>query len=137
MAAPWFSSAITSGFRGDLRYFRQLSDPDEDNEFDIAFGDLDYLAGVSGPHVPLVGRSFESFESFESFSEATEAVKTRRFFAIFDLFVAFVLRNRKIPSCSSISSWSSCFLRYNSTFQGSGDFTDLMGRPARLASASA
>jgi len=30
------------GLRGDLRYFRRLSDPDEDNEFDIAFGDLDY-----------------------------------------------------------------------------------------------
>ena len=39
--------------------------------------------------------------------------KDRVFFVIFDLFVAFVF---------------SGFLGYNSTFQGSGDFTDLMGR---------
>ena len=59
----------------------------------------------------------------------------RVFFVIFDLFVAFAvqaLRNRKIPSCSLVSSWSCCFLRYNSTFQGRGDFTDLMGRPVCL-----
>ena len=36
------------GLRGDLRYFRQLSDPDEDNEFDIAFGDLDYWRATAG-----------------------------------------------------------------------------------------
>ena len=36
------------GFRGDLRYFRQLSDPDEDNEFDIALGDLDYWRATAG-----------------------------------------------------------------------------------------
>lgn len=36
------------GFRGDIRYFRQLSDPDEDNEFDIAFGDFDYWRATAG-----------------------------------------------------------------------------------------
>jgi opacity protein-like surface antigen len=36
------------GFRGDVRYFRQLSDPDEDNEFDIALGDLDYWRATAG-----------------------------------------------------------------------------------------
>ena len=36
------------GFRGDMRYFRQLSDPDEDNEFDIGLGDLDYWRATAG-----------------------------------------------------------------------------------------
>ena len=36
------------GFRGDLRYFRQLSDPVEDNEFDIGLGDLDYWRASAG-----------------------------------------------------------------------------------------
>ncbi len=36
------------GFRGDLRYYRQLSDPDEDNEFDIDFGDFDFWRGTAG-----------------------------------------------------------------------------------------
>ena len=36
------------GFRGDIRYFRQLSDPDEDNEFDVGLGDLDYWRATGG-----------------------------------------------------------------------------------------
>jgi hypothetical protein len=36
------------GFRGDLRYFRALSDPEEDNEFDIDFGDFDFWRGTVG-----------------------------------------------------------------------------------------
>ena len=36
------------GFRGDLRYFRQLSDPESDNEFDIDFGDLDFWRATAG-----------------------------------------------------------------------------------------
>jgi hypothetical protein len=36
------------GFRGDLRYFRALSDPDEDNEFDIDLGDFDFWRATGG-----------------------------------------------------------------------------------------
>ena len=36
------------GFRADVRYFRQLSDPDEDNEFDIALGDFDFWRASGG-----------------------------------------------------------------------------------------
>ena len=36
------------GFRGDLRYYRALSDPEEDNEFDIDFGDFDFWRGTVG-----------------------------------------------------------------------------------------
>lgn len=36
------------GFRGDIRYYRALADPDEDNEFDIGFGDLDFWRGTVG-----------------------------------------------------------------------------------------
>ena len=36
------------GLRGDIRYFRGLTDPDEDNEFDIAVGDLDFWRGSLG-----------------------------------------------------------------------------------------
>jgi opacity protein-like surface antigen len=36
------------GFRGDIRYFRALSDPDEDNEFDIDFGDFDFWRATGG-----------------------------------------------------------------------------------------
>lgn len=36
------------GFRGDLRYFRALGDPSEDNEFDIDFGDFDFWRGTVG-----------------------------------------------------------------------------------------
>jgi len=36
------------GIRGDLRYFRSLRDPEEDNEFDIATGDFDFWRGTGG-----------------------------------------------------------------------------------------
>jgi hypothetical protein len=36
------------GFRGDLRYYRQLTDPEPDNEFDIDFGSFDYWRGTVG-----------------------------------------------------------------------------------------
>ena len=36
------------GFRGDLRYYRSLADPDEDNEFDIAVGNFDFWRGTVG-----------------------------------------------------------------------------------------
>ena len=36
------------GFRGDLRYTRSLSDPTEDNEFDVAVGNFDYWRGTAG-----------------------------------------------------------------------------------------
>lgn len=36
------------GFRGDIRYYRSLSDPDEDNEFDIDFGDFDFWRATGG-----------------------------------------------------------------------------------------
>jgi len=36
------------GFRGDIRYYRALSDPEEDNEFDIDFGDFDFWRATGG-----------------------------------------------------------------------------------------
>ncbi len=36
------------GFRGDLRYYRALTDPELDNEFDIAIGDFDFWRGTVG-----------------------------------------------------------------------------------------
>ncbi|MBI3046742.1 MAG: hypothetical protein HYY76_00370 [Acidobacteria bacterium] len=36
------------GFRGDLRYYRALTDPEEDNEFDIDFGDFDFWRATAG-----------------------------------------------------------------------------------------
>lgn len=36
------------GFRGDVRYYRALSDPEEDNEFDIDFGDFDFWRATGG-----------------------------------------------------------------------------------------
>ena len=36
------------GFRGDVRYYRSLSDPDEDNEFDISVGDFDFWRATGG-----------------------------------------------------------------------------------------
>jgi hypothetical protein len=36
------------GFRGDIRYYRALADPEEDNEFDVALGDFDYWRGTVG-----------------------------------------------------------------------------------------
>ena len=36
------------GFRGDVRYYRSLADPEEDNEFDIDFGNFDFWRGTVG-----------------------------------------------------------------------------------------
>lgn len=36
------------GLRGDVRYFRSLEDPEEDNEFDIDFGEFDFWRGSVG-----------------------------------------------------------------------------------------
>lgn len=36
------------GFRGDLRYFRALTDPSNDNNFDIDFGNFDFWRGTFG-----------------------------------------------------------------------------------------
>ena len=36
------------GFCGDVRYYRSLSDPDEDNEFDIDLGDFDFWRATAG-----------------------------------------------------------------------------------------
>jgi opacity protein-like surface antigen len=36
------------GFRGDVRYYRSLEDPDEDNEFDIGIGNFDFWRGTVG-----------------------------------------------------------------------------------------
>ena len=35
------------GLRGDIRYFRNLSDPEPDDEFDIDFGDFSYWRGTA------------------------------------------------------------------------------------------
>lgn len=36
------------GIRGDVRYFRSLQDPEEDNEFDIDFGAFDFWRATVG-----------------------------------------------------------------------------------------
>jgi len=36
------------GFRGDLRYYRALTDPEPDNEFDVDFGDFDFWRATGG-----------------------------------------------------------------------------------------
>jgi len=36
------------GFRGDIRYYRSLEDPSEDNEFDIGVGNFDFWRGTAG-----------------------------------------------------------------------------------------
>lgn len=36
------------GFRGDLRYFRSLTDPEPDNEFDIDFGNFNFWRATAG-----------------------------------------------------------------------------------------
>ena len=36
------------GVRGDVRYFRNLGDPEADNEFDIDFGEFSYWRGTAG-----------------------------------------------------------------------------------------
>jgi hypothetical protein len=36
------------GFRGDLRYYRALTDPEPDNEFDIDFGSFNFWRATAG-----------------------------------------------------------------------------------------
>ncbi|MGH9889567.1 MAG: outer membrane beta-barrel protein, partial [bacterium] len=36
------------GLRADVRYFRNLSDPQPDNNFDVDFGDFSYWRGTAG-----------------------------------------------------------------------------------------
>ncbi len=36
------------GFQGDIRYFRNLTDPEPDAEFDVDFGSLDFWRGEVG-----------------------------------------------------------------------------------------
>jgi hypothetical protein len=36
------------GIQGDIRYFRQLTDPEPDDEFDVDLGDLDYWRVSAG-----------------------------------------------------------------------------------------
>jgi hypothetical protein len=36
------------GFRGDIRYFRALKDPQPDGEFDVDLGNLDYWRATAG-----------------------------------------------------------------------------------------
>lgn len=36
------------GLQADLRYFRSLTDPEPDDEFDVDFGDLDYTRATAG-----------------------------------------------------------------------------------------
>jgi len=36
------------GLRGDVRYFRNLGDPEPDNELDIDFGEFSYWRGTAG-----------------------------------------------------------------------------------------
>ena len=45
-AMGFFSENL--GLRGDIRYFRNLSDPEPDDEFDIDFGDFSYWRGTAG-----------------------------------------------------------------------------------------
>jgi hypothetical protein len=45
-AVGYFSDHL--GLRGDVRYFRNLGDPEPDNEFDIDFGDFSYWRATAG-----------------------------------------------------------------------------------------
>jgi opacity protein-like surface antigen len=36
------------GLRGDIRYFRALTDPEPDNEFDLDLGSLDFWRATGG-----------------------------------------------------------------------------------------
>ncbi len=45
-AIGFFNSHV--GLRGDVRYFRALQDPDEDNEFDVSVGNFDFWRGTVG-----------------------------------------------------------------------------------------
>jgi opacity protein-like surface antigen len=45
-AIGFFSDNV--GLRGDVRYFRNLGDPEPDNEFDIDFGEFSYWRATAG-----------------------------------------------------------------------------------------
>jgi opacity protein-like surface antigen len=45
-AMGFFSENL--GLRGDVRYFRNLGDPEPDNEFDIDFGEFSYWRATGG-----------------------------------------------------------------------------------------
>ena len=45
-AMGFFSKNL--GLRGDVRYFRNLGDPEPDNEFDLDFGDFSFWRGTAG-----------------------------------------------------------------------------------------
>ena len=45
-AMGFFSENL--GVRGDVRYFRNIGDPEADNEFDIDFGDFSFWRGTAG-----------------------------------------------------------------------------------------
>ncbi len=36
------------GARGDLRYFRSLNDPTNDNDFDVTLGNFDFWRAMAG-----------------------------------------------------------------------------------------
>jgi hypothetical protein len=42
----FFSDSV--GLRGDVRYYRNLEDPDEDDEFDVSVGDFDFWRATLG-----------------------------------------------------------------------------------------
>ena len=45
-AMGFFSDHV--GLRGDVRYYRNLGDPEPDNEFDLDFGDFSFWRGTGG-----------------------------------------------------------------------------------------
>ncbi len=45
-AMGFFSNNL--GVRGDVRYFRNVGDPEADNEFDIDFGSFSFWRGTGG-----------------------------------------------------------------------------------------
>jgi hypothetical protein len=44
----YITGSGTLGFRGDVRYFRNLTDPQPDGEFDVDLGNLDYWRATAG-----------------------------------------------------------------------------------------
>jgi hypothetical protein len=44
----WFPGNRSVGIQGDLRYFRNLTDPERDNEFDVDLGGLSFWRATGG-----------------------------------------------------------------------------------------
>ena len=44
----WFPGDRSVGIQGDLRYFRNLTDPERDNEFDVDLGGLTFWRATGG-----------------------------------------------------------------------------------------